>query len=84
MIRICSVHCDSVLLHCDRIFHIIHSECGSACCRLTSDPFSPLPPPSELNMEYNPSDHPRASTIFLSKSQTDGKRDLYQRAEAPL
>ncbi|XP_062376623.1 cyclin-Y isoform X2 [Sardina pilchardus] len=23
------------------------------------------------NMEYNPSDHPRASTIFLSKSQTD-------------
>ncbi|XP_019901171.1 cyclin-Y isoform X3 [Esox lucius] len=25
----------------------------------------------ELNMEYNPSDHPRASTIFLSKSQTD-------------
>ncbi|XP_067109835.1 cyclin-Y isoform X1 [Osmerus mordax] len=25
----------------------------------------------ELNMEYNPSDHPRASTLFLSKSQTD-------------
>uniref|UniRef100_A0A8D0AIA6 Cyclin Y n=1 Tax=Sander lucioperca TaxID=283035 RepID=A0A8D0AIA6_SANLU len=25
----------------------------------------------ELNMEYNPSDHPRASTIFLSKSQND-------------
>uniref|UniRef100_A0A8C5I895 Cyclin-Y-like n=1 Tax=Gouania willdenowi TaxID=441366 RepID=A0A8C5I895_GOUWI len=25
----------------------------------------------ELYMEYNPSDHPRASTIFLSKSQTD-------------
>uniref|UniRef100_A0A8C3AKW7 Cyclin Y n=1 Tax=Cyclopterus lumpus TaxID=8103 RepID=A0A8C3AKW7_CYCLU len=25
----------------------------------------------ELNMEYNPSDHPRASTIFLSKSQHD-------------
>ncbi|XP_071271226.1 cyclin-Y isoform X2 [Salvelinus alpinus] len=25
----------------------------------------------DLNMEYNPSDHPRASTIFLSKSQTD-------------
>ncbi|XP_021468828.1 cyclin-Y isoform X1 [Oncorhynchus mykiss] len=25
----------------------------------------------ELNMEYNPSDHPRASTIFLSKSQPD-------------
>ncbi|XP_051971152.1 cyclin-Y-like isoform X3 [Xyrauchen texanus] len=25
----------------------------------------------ELNMEYNPSEHPRASTIFLSKSQTD-------------
>uniref|UniRef100_A0A3B4WIY0 Cyclin Y n=1 Tax=Seriola lalandi dorsalis TaxID=1841481 RepID=A0A3B4WIY0_SERLL len=28
----------------------------------------------ELNMEYNPSDHPRASTIFLSKSQNDGKK----------
>ncbi|XP_054246036.1 cyclin-Y isoform X2 [Indicator indicator] len=26
----------------------------------------------DLNMEFNPSDHPRASTIFLSKSQTDG------------
>ncbi|XP_046882705.1 cyclin-Y-like isoform X2 [Hypomesus transpacificus] len=25
----------------------------------------------ELNMEYNPSEHPRASTLFLSKSQTD-------------
>ncbi|KAI3374224.1 hypothetical protein L3Q82_006073 [Scortum barcoo] len=25
----------------------------------------------QLNMEYNPSDHPRASTIFLSKSQND-------------
>ncbi|XP_054482910.1 cyclin-Y-like isoform X1 [Anoplopoma fimbria] len=25
----------------------------------------------EMNMEYNPSDHPRASTIFLSKSQYD-------------
>ncbi|KPP66319.1 hypothetical protein Z043_115189, partial [Scleropages formosus] len=25
----------------------------------------------DLNMEYNPSDHPRASTLFLSKSQTD-------------
>ncbi|KAM6920189.1 cyclin-Y-like isoform 1-T1 [Lycodopsis pacificus] len=25
----------------------------------------------ELNMAYNPSDHPRASTIFLSKSQND-------------
>lgn len=29
---------------------------------------------SELNMEYNPSEHPRTSTIFLSKSQTDGER----------
>ncbi|XP_040134150.1 cyclin-Y isoform X2 [Ictidomys tridecemlineatus] len=28
-------------------------------------------PLSDLNMEFNPSDHPRASTIFLSKSQTD-------------
>uniref|UniRef100_A0A672IXI2 Cyclin Y n=1 Tax=Salarias fasciatus TaxID=181472 RepID=A0A672IXI2_SALFA len=27
----------------------------------------------DLPMEYNPSDHPRASTIFLSKSQTDGE-----------
>lgn len=27
----------------------------------------------DLNMEFNPSDHPRASTIFLSKSQTDGR-----------
>ncbi|PWA30128.1 hypothetical protein CCH79_00009755 [Gambusia affinis] len=26
---------------------------------------------AELNMEYNPSDHPRASTIFLSKSHND-------------
>uniref|UniRef100_F6VM13 Cyclin Y n=1 Tax=Xenopus tropicalis TaxID=8364 RepID=F6VM13_XENTR len=25
----------------------------------------------DMNMEFNPSDHPRASTIFLSKSQTD-------------
>ncbi|XP_017574013.1 cyclin-Y-like [Pygocentrus nattereri] len=25
----------------------------------------------ELNLESNPSDHPRASTLFLSKSQTD-------------
>ncbi|KAG9355177.1 hypothetical protein JZ751_000015 [Albula glossodonta] len=24
-------------------------------------------------MEYNPSDHPRASTIFLSKCQTDAR-----------
>ncbi|XP_067329852.1 cyclin-Y-like isoform X1 [Channa argus] len=28
-------------------------------------------PDTELNMDYNPSDHPRASTIFLSKSQND-------------
>ncbi|XP_029462228.1 cyclin-Y-like protein 1 isoform X2 [Rhinatrema bivittatum] len=27
--------------------------------------------PDELALESNPSDHPRASTIFLSKSQTD-------------
>uniref|UniRef100_A0A3B3ZVJ5 Cyclin-Y-like protein 2 n=1 Tax=Periophthalmus magnuspinnatus TaxID=409849 RepID=A0A3B3ZVJ5_9GOBI len=27
----------------------------------------------DLPVEYNPSDHPRASTIFLSKSQTDGE-----------
>lgn len=31
---------------------------------------------SDLPMEYNPSDHPRASTIFLSKSQTDGGSPL--------
>uniref|UniRef100_A0A8D0VSR5 Cyclin Y n=1 Tax=Sus scrofa TaxID=9823 RepID=A0A8D0VSR5_PIG len=28
----------------------------------------------DLNMEFNPSDHPRASTIFLSKSQTDARK----------
>lgn len=28
---------------------------------------------TDLALESNPSDHPRASTIFLSKSQTDGK-----------
>lgn len=27
--------------------------------------------PEDLALESNPSDHPRASTIFLSKSQTD-------------
>lgn len=32
-----------------------------------------LPLYLDLPMEYNPSDHPRASTIFLSKSQTDGE-----------
>uniref|UniRef100_A0A2K5TS76 Cyclin Y n=6 Tax=Cercopithecidae TaxID=9527 RepID=A0A2K5TS76_MACFA len=31
----------------------------------------------DLNMEFNPSDHPRASTIFLSKSQTDGRSLIY-------
>uniref|UniRef100_A0A8C9PK30 Cyclin Y n=1 Tax=Spermophilus dauricus TaxID=99837 RepID=A0A8C9PK30_SPEDA len=31
-------------------------------------------PFANLNMEFNPSDHPRASTIFLSKSQTDGMK----------
>uniref|UniRef100_A0A2I3SGY0 Cyclin Y n=12 Tax=Simiiformes TaxID=314293 RepID=A0A2I3SGY0_PANTR len=30
-----------------------------------------VPSLRNLNMEFNPSDHPRASTIFLSKSQTD-------------
>uniref|UniRef100_A0A3Q3MD32 Cyclin-like domain-containing protein n=1 Tax=Labrus bergylta TaxID=56723 RepID=A0A3Q3MD32_9LABR len=30
--------------------------------------------PDELAQEANPSDHPRASTLFLNKSQTDGKR----------
>ncbi|XP_073912526.1 cyclin-Y-like isoform X2 [Castor canadensis] len=33
--------------------------------------FLHLCPVEDLNMEFNPSDHPRASTIFLSKSQTD-------------
>uniref|UniRef100_A0A673L466 Cyclin-Y-like n=1 Tax=Sinocyclocheilus rhinocerous TaxID=307959 RepID=A0A673L466_9TELE len=37
----------------------------------------------ELNMEYNPADHPRASTIFLSKSQTDGER-LHQHPSGPM
>uniref|UniRef100_A0A3P9Q0G8 Cyclin-Y-like protein 2 n=1 Tax=Poecilia reticulata TaxID=8081 RepID=A0A3P9Q0G8_POERE len=31
----------------------------------------------ELNMEYNPSDHPRASTIFLSKSHNDGEQPVF-------
>ncbi|XP_058153654.1 cyclin-Y isoform X1 [Dasypus novemcinctus] len=35
----------------------------------TGPPFQPYF--GDLNMEFNPSDHPRASTIFLSKSQTD-------------
>ncbi|XP_039194508.1 cyclin-Y isoform X4 [Crotalus tigris] len=34
-------------------------------------PFAKDNPHRDLNMEFNPSDHPRASTIFLSKSQTD-------------
>nr|XP_057916113.1 cyclin-Y isoform X4 [Doryrhamphus excisus] len=43
----------------------------------------------DLPMEYNPSDHPRASTIFLSKSQTDvreKRKSLYinHRHPAPL
>ncbi|KAF6722227.1 Cyclin-Y-like protein 1 [Oryzias melastigma] len=29
--------------------------------------------PDELAQEANPSDHPRASTLFLNKSQTDGQ-----------
>uniref|UniRef100_A0A8C2CRA4 Cyclin Y n=1 Tax=Cyprinus carpio TaxID=7962 RepID=A0A8C2CRA4_CYPCA len=40
----------------------------------------------ELNMEYNPSDHPRASTIFLSKSQTDvreKRKSLYVNHQHP-
>lgn len=28
---------------------------------------------TELAQEANPSDHPRASTLFLNKSQTDGQ-----------
>lgn len=28
---------------------------------------------TELALESNPSDHARANTIFLNKSQTDGK-----------
>lgn len=28
---------------------------------------------AELAQEANPSDHPRASTLFLNKSQTDGQ-----------
>lgn len=49
---------------CTSVSLIIISQSDSYCvlCVLT-----------ELNMEYNPSDHPRASTIFLSKSQNDGE-----------
>lgn len=36
-------------------------------------PFSFLFVCSDLALESNPSDHARASTIFLSKSQTDGE-----------
>ncbi|TKS79407.1 Cyclin-Y [Collichthys lucidus] len=44
----------------------------------------------EMNMHYNPSDHPRASTIFLSKSQNDvrdkRKNHLFinNKSEVPL
>lgn len=31
----------------------------------------------ELNLAFNPSDHPRASTLFLSKSHNDGRWLLY-------
>lgn len=41
----------------------------NAACNTNAPPLF-----SDLPMEYNPSDHPRASTIFLSKSQTDGER----------
>ncbi|CAL8398536.1 unnamed protein product [Arctogadus glacialis] len=40
----------------------------------------------DLPMEYNPSDHPRASTIFLSKSQTDvreKRKSLYINHQNP-
>ncbi|CAI5788996.1 Hypothetical predicted protein [Podarcis lilfordi] len=40
----------------------------------------------DLNMEFNPSDHPRASTIFLSKSQTDvreKRKSLFINHHAP-
>uniref|UniRef100_A0A4W6G6N5 Cyclin Y n=1 Tax=Lates calcarifer TaxID=8187 RepID=A0A4W6G6N5_LATCA len=41
----------------------------------------------DLPMEYNPSDHPRASTIFLSKSQTDvreKRKSLYINHVSPV
>lgn len=55
-----------------------HLTCALIMAKLNPVSFSPVPDfcsvvLSELNMEYNPSDHPRASTIFLSKSQTDGE-----------
>uniref|UniRef100_W5M9P4 Cyclin Y-like 1 n=1 Tax=Lepisosteus oculatus TaxID=7918 RepID=W5M9P4_LEPOC len=40
--------------------------------------------PDDLALESNPSDHPRASTIFLSKSQTDGSRSPRARGSHPL
>ncbi|XP_042255743.1 cyclin-Y isoform X3 [Thunnus albacares] len=36
----------------------------------------------DLPMEYNPSDHPRASTIFLSKSQTDGEHSFREKRKS--
>ncbi|XP_031220801.1 cyclin-Y isoform X2 [Mastomys coucha] len=36
-----------------------------------AEPLLSMNSSKDLNMEFNPSDHPRASTIFLSKSQTD-------------
>uniref|UniRef100_A0AAY5JWX8 Cyclin-like domain-containing protein n=1 Tax=Esox lucius TaxID=8010 RepID=A0AAY5JWX8_ESOLU len=36
------------------------------------------------NLEYNPSDHPRASTIFFSKSQTDGESCFFLSLSPPL
>ncbi|MBZ3889817.1 Cyclin-Y-like protein 1 [Sciurus carolinensis] len=35
--------------------------------------------PEDLALESNPSDHPRASTIFLSKSQTDGSHKPFRK-----
>ncbi|RXN11916.1 cyclin-Y isoform X2 [Labeo rohita] len=58
-------------------FKRLKTQCGGP---LT---WSPEP---ELNMEYNPSDHPRASTIFLSKSQTDvreKRKSLYVNHQHP-
>lgn len=48
------------------------NDCCSNHFLLNISPFV-IPSVSDLALESNPSDHPRASTIFLSKSQTDGK-----------
>ncbi|XP_057398470.1 cyclin-Y-like protein 1 isoform X4 [Balaenoptera acutorostrata] len=45
------------------------------------DPFRPESPSDDLALEPNPSDHPRPSTVFRSKSQTEVRE---KRTSSPL